>query len=338
MGITHSAPQYNATRRIKWLLFAFMATTLACIAGWFIVAKNIDTQLSEMIEQRRATGETANCDNQMVRGFPFRFGVFCDAASFANTDISVNIGAIRSAAQFYNPTHVIIEADSPLQLRTRSNNIIVTWDGARTSIIHADPLPRRLSIEIKQPRMETPAMATMGAEALTAHMRHLNQTDDRGGQAGDMEIAMQITAPDLSPLLGKDAVRTPFNLDIDATLKQLAARYVSGERATLLTNTGVIVHRAAVLLSNDSGLLVDGTLSTDARGLISGVLTVRLVDVDAVINGLTAAFPLKRNIIALLNNLPRSGTNSDEASLTLILNKGLVSFGFIPIGTLPPLI
>lgn len=338
MGITHSAPQYNATKRIKWLFFAVVATTLGAIAAWFGVANTIDRQLSIGLEQHRQAGGQARCDNQAVRGFPFRFGVFCDAAAFGDGNVSVNLGAVRSAAQFYSPNHIIIEADGPLTLRSQDSTMRLTWESARMAIHRASPLPRNASLTLNQPRLELGNVPPLAAQALAAHMRTLSGTDDRGGEAGDMDVAMQLTTPELAGLLATGATLPDVTIDLDATVKQAAARVQAGERDTLVSNATINLHRLAFVLDDDSGLLADGTLTTDNLGRLSGSVDIRLVDVEAVVSALGNAFPAQQPLIGLLASLPKSGTNQDEATLTLSLDAGRASFGLIPLGTLPPLL
>lgn len=344
MGITHSAPQYNATKRIKWLFFAVVVTTLGAIAAWFGVANAIDRQVSTSLEQHRQAGGQARCDNQAIRGFPFRFGVFCDAAAFGDGSATITVGAVRSAAQFYNPNHIIVEADGPLTLRSQNNattlasDITLTWQTARIAIQRATPLPRRASLAINQPRLELNTLPPLTAQALTAHMRALREGDDRGGETGDIDVAAQITAPQLASLLPHSATLADVNIDLDATLKQAAARWQAGERDTLLADATIKLHRLAFILNDDSGILADGTLTTDNLGRLSGNLDIRLVDVDDVVAALGRAFPQHQPLIGLLANLPKSGPNNDEATLSLSLDAGRASFGFIPLGTVPPLL
>lgn len=335
-AIPHSAPQYNATRRIKLLFAATVIATLGCIGGWFYVANMIDTHVGHAITDARVNGTIARCDNQAVRGFPFRFGLFCDATSLSKSDVSVTGGALRSAAQFYNPNHVIIELDAPLAIQTRQTTAQLNWASARASLVYAGPLPRRLSVEMSEPNLKANRWPAMSSESIAIHMRVPDDMAENGSAPGDVDMVVRISRPALAALLNS-AAELDVDLEADVTLKQLATRYKSGERRRLVQNAEMTIHRLAILLSQDSGILADGQLTTDVRGQISGTLDIRIIDINAVATTLRSALPDHTTLITMLESLPRAGDNNDEATLSLRAVNGQLFFGFIPLGTLPAL-
>lgn len=66
-----------------------------------------------------ADGETmprVTCGNLAISGFPFGFDVSCTNATVVTGDVTVTLAGLRAAAEVYRPTHVLLFAQSPVQL------------------------------------------------------------------------------------------------------------------------------------------------------------------------------------------------------------------------------
>ncbi|WP_026480856.1 DUF2125 domain-containing protein [Ahrensia sp. 13_GOM-1096m] len=333
MSSDNAKKPYNAKRRIQFLSAFSVFLIVAATAGWYFVAGKIDEAAGKLISVQAAKGNVVECDNRIVRGYPFRFGVFCDAVSYnddKNNALIIKAGAFRSAAQFYDPRKIIGELDGPLVIEQPSmaQDIKVSWSSMRSSFVATNPLPQHVSIVGKDVRIEqsddAPRIAAIGLES---HMRINGNDLDLAGRAQELSIKNTIAQIENLP---------PLGLDFDATVKDGAALLASN--SLQLRGTDLDVRRIGVLLSDDQGLLLSGPLKVDNQGLIDGELTLRIIDVDAVSNLIGKALP---NIAPMLSAFaagqPRSGEKNDEVEMTLSITKSQIRLGFIPLGKLKPL-
>ena len=96
----------NFARRIGWLgTFAFLAM-LAWTGAWFWLANLGETKVDEALAKVNAQGHPVACDNRSIKGYPFRFGLFCDSVRFEDTSQGVRISAsaLRTARSTFGKT------------------------------------------------------------------------------------------------------------------------------------------------------------------------------------------------------------------------------------------
>lgn len=317
---------YNAGRRIRWLGAAFILGTALFSAGWFYVSGRIDAGAQAMIAGQAALGRSIDCPGREVRGFPFRFGVFCDfvAVTSPAEGISVKAGALRSAAQFYDPGRMIIELDAPVDISLPNGETVTAqWSLGRASVVTGNPLPKRVSTELVDPVFAAAgASPWLVAKTLEAHMRVNGPDLDLAGRGTD--IALPLTTQALPAL-------PPLGADFDLTINGAAA---DPTLASAPDNAGTL-RRLAVLLNADRGILVSGPWSRKG-GLLSGEFAVRIVDADAVFKVLADVFPQQAGLISAFGaGQKRTGEKADEVELTLTVRDGQISMGLIPLGNLP---
>ncbi|MEN0001657.1 MAG: DUF2125 domain-containing protein, partial [Pseudomonadota bacterium] len=77
MSHSNPKPPTKHSDRIKWLAFAIVLVIAVYTGGWFYAARQISALASVQIEELEATGISIDCPDRLVRGYPFRIGVFC---------------------------------------------------------------------------------------------------------------------------------------------------------------------------------------------------------------------------------------------------------------------
>ncbi|MDZ7822806.1 MAG: DUF2125 domain-containing protein [Ahrensia sp.] len=324
-------PAYNAKRRIQYLFAFCVFLIVAATAAWYFVAGKIDEGAGNAIAAQGAKGLDIECPNRDVRGYPFRFGLFCDALSFTDrkSAISFRAGGVRSAAQFYDPTKIVAELDGPAILNLADGQMInLSWSLMRATSVIAlgEPLPDSFSLVGKQFTLSTNDI-TLRADQIETHMRVVGTDVDVAGRAEAIVFETSMLGVNQLP---------PLGVDFNTRLKDAATK-IRSENFNPRGLSGVL-SRAAVLLNTDSGLLIDGPFAVDDAGLIDAALTLRIIDVDAVTRVVTQSFPQIAPIFtAFTAGQPRSGEKSDEINLEITIAKSNVSLGFIPLGRIPQL-
>jgi hypothetical protein len=329
----------NFARRIKWLgIFAFLAM-LGWTGAWFWLANLGETKVDEALAKANAQGHPVACDNRAIKGYPFRFGLFCDSVRFEDPTqgVRVSASALRTAAQVYNPWHLIAELDGPALIDAPGlQPLEINWSLLHGSVRANQPLPDRVSLEGKgldiSLRGEAGAVTrAIAADYAAGHMRREDKDVAFAGEAGALTIDPSITPGRTIPLLSAS-----YDIVLIDGVRIIATR-PKDIRAALRGTSGEI--RSAVLVFTDGGeARIKGPVSLDAAGLIDGDITVTFKDGEKLGAALAKVLPEAASVIEpALSAAALAAGKDKEASLTLTIRKGRVSAGFFPIGEIPPL-
>lgn len=329
MSGQETKPSYNAGRRIRRLMILVVVLAAAYSAGWYWMAAQVDAAVSQAANDQNAALKWT-CPGQSVRGYPFRIGVFCDRLQLETDDgqLSVSGGAVRSAAQVYSPRRIVAEFDAPVTvLDAAGTRYALNWDRARSNMVTAPVAERMVGFEAEQATLTIDGMGTIATtDRLGLYVRE---------NADALDIAARPRSLALDPRLTFDRALPVIGLDIDVRLEEWQSTWATGP-----TPAGKgSVNRLAVLLSDDSGVIVEGPFTLSPSGQISGEFAVRVVDVPEVLAAGRDAFPeIAPQLEALAAATPRQeGEPEDEFSLSLTVREGRVSAGFIPLGRIPAL-
>lgn len=330
--------QTSAVSKKMWALgLAVIAVIGLYTGGWFLAADKIRQELLLQMKAQEAHGLTVECGNMEVRGYPFRFELFCTKPALADLAAggSVDVGALRTAAQVYAPWHVVWEADGPMEATLPTGEkLTATWQSLQSSL------------QLKLGGLERSSIASNGLEILlpTNELEHATVKIAHGEahirqQNGNLELAA--LAKDLSLLLpaSSNPNLPTFSTSIEATLAGKAGvlegkingaeviRPVKGELTRLIVDFGE--GRVAT---------VNGPIEVDDAGLISGTLTLEIekfADWQAMLQQAVPqnASQIESGMGAIKAMADQKGT----VRVNLVLSRGQVMLGFIPLGiTLPP--
>ncbi len=327
ISVIEAAP-VNYAGRIKVLMAAIIVATIAYTGAWFWVASQIVKGTETVIADAALKGQTVTCDQAAAIGYPFRMGLTCAKTGFTDPaqNLKIEAGAFRSAAQIYQPRHIIGELDGPLRFTANNiNPLTANWALAHASYSGNGGLPARVSLEIEKP-VVTETTTQIGIATLAAfHMRL--------GENNQVDLASNIDAIQI-----KDA--PAFNFSSDASVSgatRFDAALDSGKPLmdVLRGNQGEV--RAVNLTFPDGGnLTISGPFSISTAGLISATLNVKVTKTDALIDNLTK---LSAALGATPPSLPSVNVTATGGTLnvTVIIKDGNASLGFIPLGKIPAL-
>ncbi len=334
-----SSPKQSSTVSKKmWTLgIAVVVAVALYTGGWFFAADKIKQELALQMKAQGARGLTVECGNMDVRGYPFRFELFCTKPALADLSAggSVDVGALRTAAQVYAPWHVVWEADGPMEATLPTGEkITANWQSLQSSLqLKLGGLERSsiasdgLDIVLPTGEFETATMKIAHGEA------HIRQQD------GNLEMAA--LAKDMNLVLpGSNDPKLPtVSASIEATLAGKAGalegnirgkdviRPVKGELTRLVADFGE--GRVAT---------VNGPIEVDEAGLISGTLSVEIEKFADWQPMLQQALPQNASQFeSAMGAIKAMADQKGTVRVNLVLSKGQVMLGFIPLGiTLPP--
>src|ERR1044072_2339451 len=103
-------------RRIIILGAVVVLVVAAWTGAWFWGAGFITDQVRALADADAVTEPKVTCGSFGVGGFPFGFDLTCTNATINYGDITVTASGLKASAQVYNPTFVLVFAQSPVSI------------------------------------------------------------------------------------------------------------------------------------------------------------------------------------------------------------------------------
>lgn len=319
------------SRKFAWLAGAIVAGGVLWTAGWYFFAAKVETGLPSTLAQLAGPAASAQCTDADVRGYPFRFGVFCETLSYENVSegITANAGAFRSAAQVYRPQHAVAEIDGPLIVNTPGLVFRADWQILQASAQAISNGLDRGSIDAKSVSFDIDGAGlvqrfAVQADRMTAHAR---QND------GNLDLAAYIEnlRNDLVPGLTAKAFAFEATLSNQSSLLEVPFIPLHGP-------FDAVLHRLAIELDETSSLELTGPVQIDANNRVSGTLELTISNVRQLSELVERYRPESAGMIrqfgpmiAALDTKP----DDDAVTLPLTIRSNLISLGFLPLGQLP---
>jgi hypothetical protein len=312
-------------RRFFWLSVVILFALTAYTGGWYWAAD----RLVQEVQARTGDlpgGRRVECLNPQAKGFPFRIGLYCDRIAYGQVGtLSVDGGALRSAAQVYNPFQVVAETDGPARLLIDGLvPLEVNWANAQASARLAMPLPELVSTDFHQVAVTAGvagAPRLLGADRFQVHMRPAGADIEVGVRFEALKTGEMPTGGTLAPLGGM----------LDVVWKDGVARLGrAGAPGSAFT-----LRNAELVASDGARLSITGSGSIGDDRLLDADLVLTAENVPGVTAVLAQAFPEAATQIASLSaGLSAMG---ERPSLPVTIRDGAISLGFIPVGFVPAL-
>jgi Uncharacterized protein conserved in bacteria len=321
-----------------WLLASGIVLVIALYtAGWFYAASLLREKTLALLGSQEQHGISAICDDAEYRGYPFRIGLFCSKVSVDDRQngISATFGSLRSAAQVYDPGHIVWELDSPVEVRTGHGLALsTTWENFQSSLIAKLRGVERTSTVIDGAKTSITSSATgqtfnLAAGHTEIHLRQNGNDLDAAVSLQDTDLMVK-DMPQLLP-------RLTANLDV--TLINRAGMIDGSDRNGLaLYGTEGQMRTLSADMGDGKVISISGPFSFDEDGYLSGRLKLRIEQIDAWRDSLSEAFPQIAPMLGTAGNMLSALGGGKNASLDLSIKRGKVfAGGFIQIGEIPPI-
>jgi hypothetical protein len=297
-------------------------------AGWVYAAGRLRDAAMEALEVARSEGLVVDCAQAEVRGYPFRLGLFCEDVSLAAADTgwSISAGPFRSAAQIYRPAHMVAELDGSAVLMQAGRPLFeADWNLLRASARLAEPLPARLSVEVRQPVVRS--LGNLGTDPLATAAQADLHMRTRGD---DVDLAWRIEALALPPAVTNGRPLPPLDVSGNITLSD-SARLLAGGIESLRGLSGEI-HQIRIEDGQGAAVTLRGAGRVRPDGLIDGSFTLSLEGSDRVAALVSGIFAGDASTFA--ESLASLG---EGAEFPVRIEAGRITAGFVPVGRIPPL-
>ena len=320
----------KSSRRFAWLTAFILVLFCGYAAAWFYVGNMLRDRFVQFLDSANASGLEVECRNPRAGGFPFRIGLFCDSTRYADPgEFALSAEGLRSAAQVYNPFLIVAELDGPAVLDTAPLALGASWDNLRASLRYNLDAPERVSIEVASLDASITPRASEKTQLFSAKDAEAHARPN----GNDLDLAASFADLKIDPAMLDGGALPAFSGDGDMTITDGMLR-INGGGDLLLGQSGTI--RTLSLSTGGARLTLAGTFALDPQGLLDADLVVRASNPQAIAPIAAAAFPESAAAIsASLSGLAALGEN---AELPLTIRKGEMTFGFLPMGRIGPLL
>ncbi|KPF44930.1 DUF2125 domain-containing protein [Rhizobium sp. AAP43] len=337
MPMPSTAPQSRTSLKVFWLGVFILVFIAVYSVGWYFAAEFLRTRIVTFFAGGNPSGIEANCEDAKIGGYPFRFRLNCDRLSIDDRDqgIAASFGAVRAAAQIYNPGQVVWEMDGPAEVRSAYGfNTTTNWSNMQSSFRAGFSGLARSSLVIEgldTTVTSTATAQTVGVKAVSAeqHVRQAEGNLDYATLVRDVTIAIN----------GKPVDLPPLSASLDTTFAEkgglLDPRVARDQK---LRGTRGEVRRMVVDIGEARVVTLSGPFEIGEDGLLSATLRIEIEEIDGWRGALGKAYPEMRETVDSAAQVVKAlSLGRDDGSADINIRNGNITLGFIPLGKIPPL-
>ncbi len=323
-----------------------IAAVLWC--GWWAIASNgMQRGITQWADTRRAEGWQAEIRRVSTLGFPTRLHARLHDVALADptTGVAVGMDSFDISAPAYWPGYVTVTLpETPITLASPDLTVLATAKAARADLrlrpgtsLELD----RVSLRSGAWALDTAGGSLVAADNLTLFL--VQQT--AGAPVYDMKIVMDGLVPGAIPraTLG---LRPDWPLAFEAFTANMAVAFDTVWDRRALDRRRPQPRQITLDLAQfswgDVTVLGTGDVSVDDAGLATGSLTVKVENWPVLLDMVENAGYLPPNLRPqaenMLTALAGMSGKSDGLDLTIDLDEGQMSIGFIPLGRAPRII
>ncbi|MCM2475221.1 DUF2125 domain-containing protein [Rhizobium sp. CG5] len=324
-----------STKVLRLGVVVFLLTAAYC-AAWYYAAGLITARVERLLDGDNRFAAVVDCQNRDLRGFPFRFGLFCSSVEIDDVSrgISGSFGELRTAALVYQPGKILWELEGPGMIRSADGLTIASqWSRLRSSLHTGFSGMSSGSTVIDD--LKTSITMSFAGQTLDITVPHGEVHTRRAGD--DLDGALLIKDTQFSL---RDVAQTlpPVSASIDFTVADRAMVLDYGRKSPVgFRGTKGEIRSLVVDLGQGRVLTVAGPVSIAEDGLLSGTLRLEIEGIDGWRDQVRAAFPEIEDMANLAAKVLKAMSGGDDkGNVTLTVTDGDMTLGFIPIGRLPP--
>lgn len=342
------APAPSRSGQRSRILLAVAAAVIAIwTAGWFFLSGLVNDRLNVEIDRLADRGIVIECRKRSVGGFPFRVEIDCAGSrlTLRRTGTRGTLGGLRAVGLIYNPWHVIIEADAPLAAEGQfGQRVDGRWTRLQSSVRILDRGLLRGALAADGVDLALTLPGETAFRLTAGHVETHARPAAAGADSPGLAVDWTALATGLTLAAGDFTIGPrDMKLAVDATLDGLPRPpYVDGAATARqwVANGGALTLKSAVLDVGGARVDASGTLSPDIDGALSGQLRLVAHGLDKLGSGGVLGLPEDMSIFAsaflMFGKVEKQGDQTVRV-LELAVDRGAMTLGRLPLGSLPPL-
>lgn len=319
-------------KRIIALAIVVVLVIAAWTGAWFWGAGFITDQVRSFATEDGVTEPKVVCGSFNVGGYPFGFDVTCANATVTYGDITATATGLKVSAEVYNPTHVLVFAQSPVTVADAftGSQSRIDFDSLEGSARLTGWRIGRVSLIVEKPVWNDTVLddrLIAKADHLEAHLIDLpEQHDDKAGLAGLGQYAEidNLNAPGFQINAGK----ATFEGDLDKLPDDIRTWSGSDLVKRWQAAGGMFTLKSLKGDDGDTHFEATGNASLDAQGRVNGQLKLSS---KGVVERLGTTIPDQYK--GLIVGAPAA---DGSYSQTVNIAAGIMFVGLVPAGMLPP--
>lgn len=322
---------------MKRLLVVIIVAALAYGGWWFYAAHTMRTETADWFADQRAAGWEADYADLTVRGFPNRTDLTITGPILTTPDGSLGWRApfFQVLGLSYRQGHVIVAWPDAQTISTSEDEIEVTSDGLRASVVHDDGVLARSNIEAAVLNISGSEQAFAMAE-INAALQRIDSSQSSYRLAVSVG-SIAATTPRVSPDIGPNSLGS-LRAEMDVTFDE--ALTFNGQSDPPPRPRKIDLHRSEI--SYGSVIYkVTGAATLDDQGRATGDVSIAAENwregLDAAGRNGDLPAEMVDILTELLSMLAMFNGTRDSLDVTLGLDRGTLMLGPVPIGKLPPL-
>jgi hypothetical protein len=316
------------------ILGAVVLLVIAAWTGaWFWGAGLIDGYRKEFAAADGVANPRLECASFSIGGYPFGFDLTCTGATITSGDTTVTAAGLKASAEVYNPTHVLVFAQSPIGVADA-----FTGSQSRLDFASAEASARltgwrigRISLIVENPVWNDTVLGDRliaKAAHLEAHLVDLPELHNaKAGLAGLGQYVKinDVDAPGFAisggnATLESDIDKLPDDVRTYGDAHLLKRWQAAGGSFTLKNLTAA---------EAQSSLDATGKLQLDRAGKLNGQVKLHSKDIVERLGQL-----IPEQYRGLVTGAPAA---DGSYSQTINIAAGVVFSGIAPVAMIPPL-
>jgi hypothetical protein len=332
----------GARRAFAWIVVVVIVLAAALTGAWYYLANRLDLAVRAGIETAGGQGVGITCDNRVVFGYPFRLGLKCDAlhVSAPAKDFRADAGALRTAAQLYQPNKVVAELDGPLIVDApEAPPLDIRWSLGQASMSFWTAGLDHFALVLTDPvvALSEPAGARsplVQSDRVEVHARRRDDSLD----LAVTDRGVRVLAPGLEALPAFDA---SIDLTVDGAADWLAGRREGETPGEALAGKSGTLRSMKLALAGEGGgsAEVSGPFRFADDHTVSGQFDIVVADPDTIAGLVAKLVPQAAGIAgSIASGVAFAGkTENGRTTIRITVTDGQAALGVIPLGALPPL-
>jgi hypothetical protein len=323
---------------------------LGWCAVWWGAVLTARTQVDAWIGQELALGRHWMCQRRDIVGFPLQIALTCKQPYFVGTlngrELHGGLSVVHALAALYRPTHLLIDAGSPLKLSAaQGSDLTLGWNKMQASVVGTPSRLERLTVSAD--RVEAKVLAPIFAETTAnASSVDLSVVSQASETLQDYQIALHVDAAVIPVLDAAAQSNSPVSAVLTGLLTQAewGTTGTSAERLEQWRKAGGRFNIASLVI--DKGPLhisARGQIYLDDQHRLSGQIEAEVKGIEPLLTHFGVPFTavqldklggLISRVLGAQNTLSKE---PQKPPLKLTLTGGRLMLGPIPTLILEPL-